>query len=116
MKVFTFPYGGSFGGGDTWGNTIDIELTNKDAARLEASARQEARYDLDEDPEISDIHDLVYKKAYNQEIRNIPHFILDERRRDYYHGNTRISYHKLAVEYLDDSTFRVRYPEELQGL
>ena len=116
MKVYTFPYGGSFGSGDSWGNTIKIELTNKAAARLEASARKEPRYDLDEDTEINDIYDLVYKKAYNQEIRNIPVFILDERRRDDYHGNKRISNHKLAVEYLEDSSFTVSYPEELQGL
>ncbi len=116
MKKYTFPYGGSFGSGDSWDNEIDVELTNKNAARLEQSARKKSRWHLDEDPEISDIYDLVYKKAYNQELRNIPDFILDELRRDNYRGSTKVSNRKLAKEYLEDSTFSVSYPEELQDL
>ncbi len=116
MKTYTFPYGGSFGKGDSWDNTIDVELTNKDAARLEESARKESRWRLDEDPEIDDIYDKVYKAAYRQEIKNIPDFILDELRRDYYNGSKRVSNLKLAKEYLEDTSFHVSYPEELQEL
>ena len=116
MKTYTFPYGGSFGKGDSWDNEIDVELTNKDAARLEESARKESRWRLDEDPEIDDIYDKVYKAAYKQEIRNIPSFILEELRRDYYHGSTRVSNLKLAKEYLEDTTFHVSYPKVLRDL
>ncbi len=116
MKTYTFPYGGSFGNGDSWDNTIDVELTNKDAARLEESAHKEPRWRLDEDPEIDDIYDKVYKAAYKQEIKNIPDFILDELRRDYDKGSKRVSNLKLAKEYLEDTSIHVSYPEKLQEL
>ena len=116
MRKYTFPYGGSFGKGDSWENTVDVELTNKGAARLEDSARKGSRRRLDEDPEIADIHDKVYKAAYNHELRCIPDFILDEIRRDEYDDDERISNRKIAKQYLEDSTFSVSYPEELQNL
>ena len=55
MKTYAFPYGGSFGKGDSWDNEIDVEMTNKEAAHLEESARKESCWRLDEDPEINDI-------------------------------------------------------------
>lgn len=113
MKIYVFPYGGSFGGGDSWDNTIEFGLTNKEADRLEESARGKARWEFGGDPTVSDIYVKVYKAAYNQEIRNVPIFILDELRRDKYHGSQRISNRKLAKEYLEDTSLSVFFPDEL---
>ena len=56
MKTYSFLAGGSAGKGDTWSYDFDYELTDEEAERLEASARKEPRWRLEEDPEISDIY------------------------------------------------------------
>ena len=50
MKTYKFPYGGA-----DWDSFVEFELTEEEAARLEASAKAEPRWHLDEDEAISDI-------------------------------------------------------------
>ena len=116
MKTYIFPYGGSFGNGDSWENEVNVVLSNKDAERLEQSAKKESRRRLEEDPDIWDIEDKVEKAARKQEINNIPEDILDSVRYRYFNDDQRLSYKTLAKRYLEDSSFHVSYPEELQGL
>ena len=70
MKTYSFLAGGSAGKGDTWDYDFDFDLTDEEGARLEASARKESRWHLDEDPEISDIYEKVYEAAFDNEIDN----------------------------------------------
>ena len=41
MKTYAFFVGGCAGKGDTWSYDMDVELTDEEAERLEASARKE---------------------------------------------------------------------------
>ena len=126
MKTYLFPYGGSFGGGDSWEGANEVELTDEEAERLEASARKESRYELDEDPEISDIHDKVYAYLYNHDLEELlnDEYRIRELREDYEDENgsdsdndgEKITNRQLAEEYLDNTSFSVYYPEELQEL
>lgn len=119
MKIYTFPYGGSFGPGDSWDGFNEVELTDKEAERLEASAAKESRWRLDEDPEIGDIYNKVYRVLYMNEIAMImdDEYRMREIREDYEseYGKRRISDKTLAEKYMDNSTFNVNYPEELQS-
>ncbi len=97
----------------------EVELTDEEATRLEASARKEPRWHLDEDPEISDIYDKVYAFLYNHDIETLMHdkYWIEERRSDRaYEGKDPISDREMAEEYLENTSFHVCYPEELQDL
>lgn len=121
MKTYTFPYGGSFGKLDSWDGANEVELTDEEAARLEASARKEPRWRLDEDPEINDIYEKVYEFLYNHDIEEVmkDEDLLEELREDYEsedEDEEPLSDRELAEEYMDNTTFNVCYPEELQNL
>ncbi len=119
MKIYTFPYGGSFGKGDSWDSENEVELTDEEAVRLEASARKEPRWHLDEDPEISDIYDKVYEYLFNHDIETLMNdeYWIEEHRSDReYEGLEPISDRELAEEYMEETSFHVCYPEELQDL
>ena len=119
MKMYSFPYGGSFGKGDSWDGENEVELTDEEAARLEASARKEPRWHLDEDPEIDDIYEKVYAFLYNHDIETLMNdkYWIEERRSDReYEGKEPISDREMAEEYMDETSFNVCYPEELQEL
>lgn len=49
MKTYTFPYGSG-----EWDGTIDVELTDEEAALLEEAMKAE-NFHLDEDPAMSKI-------------------------------------------------------------
>ena len=68
MKTYTFPYCGR-NGLEAWDSEIDIELTDEEAERLEASARKEDRWQLGEDPEIADICEKVEKLIFEENKR-----------------------------------------------
>ena len=119
MKRYTFPYGGSFGKGDSWDGENEVELTDEEAVRLEASARKEPRWHLDEDPEIDDIYEKVYAFLYNHDIETLMNdkYWIEERRSDReYEGKEPISDREMVEEYMDETSFNVCYPEELQDL
>ena len=118
MKIYTFPYGGSFGKGDSWDGANEVELTDEEAARLESSARKEPRWHLDEDPEIRDIYDKVYEYLYNHDIEGImtDEDLMEDLRDEHEDDEEPLSDWELAEEYMDNTTFHVCYPEELQNL
>ena len=119
MKRYEFPYGGSFGKGDSWDGVNEVELTDEEAARLEASARRAPRWHLDEDSEISDINDKVYKFLYNHDIETLmnDHGWIEERRSDREcDGERPVSDRELVEEYMEGTSFHVCYPVELQDL
>lgn len=118
MKTYLFPYGGSFGKGDSWDGANEVELTDEEAVRLEASAHKEPRWHLDEDPEISDIYDKVYEYLYNHDIEGImtDEDLMEDLRDEHEEDEEPLSDRELAEEYMDNTTFHVCYPEELQDL
>ncbi len=135
MKTYSFFAGGSAGKGDTWSYDFDFELTDEEAARLEASARKEPRWHLDEDPEISDIYDKVYAAAYENELNNVDSDFIEELRDDYLSDDDNyeepeyceelgcwikrakpFTDRDFAVEYFDRLTFSICYPRDLQNL
>ena len=69
MKTYAFFVGGCAGKGDTWDYDLEVELTDEEAERLEASARKGSRWHLNEDPEISDIYDKVYDRQRKTDWR-----------------------------------------------
>ena len=135
MKTYAFFVGGSAGKGDTWSYDLDVELTDEEAERLEASARKEPRWRLEEDPEIEDIYDKVYEAMMENEIKNVPDDLLGEEIDDFLSDNDNwedpeyseeegcwikktipMTERELAIRYLDNLTFNVCYPRDLQDL
>ncbi len=135
MKTYAFFAGGSAGKSDTWSYDFDFELTDEEATRLEASARKEPRWRLDEDPEISDIYEKVYAAVYENEIKNVERDIILDIRNEYLSDDENyedpeycneldcwikrakpISDRALAEEYFDRFTFHVNYLLNLQDL
>lgn len=121
MKKYTFPYGGSFGPGDSWDGEVEVELTNRDASRLEESARKEPRWRLDDDPEVYDIYCKVEKKAIRNDILSITSddSFMEQLRSDYEdrHDDERIPADStIARKWLEESTLHINYPKELQDL
>ena len=60
MKTYTFPYGSG-----EWDGTIDVDLTDDQAARLDASMEQEG-FHLDEDPALEDIWQKVHDQIIEE--------------------------------------------------
>ncbi len=120
MKTYTFPTGGSFGKGDSWEGEFTFSLSDRDAKRLEASARKESREWLDEDPEIADIEEKVRKAAYRENIRVLMEdkdFVQEQR--EWYEDETEKKGHAdstIIKWYMEGTSFGVMYPEELQNL
>ena len=116
MRQFTFPYYVSFGNGDSVDCEIDVKLTNKDALRLEQSARAESRFRLYEDVELKDIYDKVFSAVIRQEIRNLKSMpemveeILEE-----YQDDEEISKDEALKMYMDELDIGINYPNELQS-
>lgn len=120
MKTYVFPYGGSTGPGDTWDSSIEFELTEEEAKRLEASARAEPRWHLDEDETISDICQKIEQFVFeeNKQIMRKDGRLKEARETwKYLHddadGETP-SDDELVSEEM--GTWHVCYPEELEYL
>lgn len=119
MKTFEFPYGGSFGKGDTWDSIFEFSLSDADATRLEESARKEPRWRLDEDESIHDIYEMVFRAAYENNIQSLlsDKYMLEELRDDYSNDADEEPTDRMLVEqYMEGTTFHICYPEELQNL
>lgn len=119
MKEYTFPYYVSFGKNDSVNCEIDIELSDEDADRLEKSAHEEPRFRLDEDDKIGDIYDMVYQTIIDQEKDSLlddPSPVEDTLSWDEdYDPDVGVT-EKDIDAYLDELSFGVNYPEELQEL
>jgi hypothetical protein len=123
MKTYTFPVCGSFGKGDSWDGEFDFVLSDRDAKRLEESARKENRsmweY-LDEDPEIADIEEKVRKAAKRNDYQNLlkdKYFVKEQR--EWYEEETGKKNHAdstIVKWYMDGTSYSVMYPKELWNL
>ena len=111
MKTYIIPFGGSLGKHESWDGEIVISISDRDAARMEASARRGDRFRLDEDTRISDVHDRIRKKVY----REYKLSILDD---SWFKELQEDNPEKAADEILDEEMgfWHVCYPEELQHL
>lgn len=135
MKTYAFFVGGNAGKGDTWDYDLDVELTDEEAERLEASARKEPRWHLNEDPEISDIYHKVHAAMMENEISNVPDDLLDEEIDDFLSDDDNwedpeydeeqgcwikktipMTKREMAIRYLDRFSFSCCYPHELLDL
>ncbi len=61
MKMYTFPYGTG-----EWDGTIEVGLTNKEAALLDASMVKHLYFHMDEDPTLNDIDTKIRRKIFNE--------------------------------------------------
>lgn len=120
MKSYVFPTGGSFGGGDSWEGEFTFALSDKDAKRLEASAKEEPRGWLDEDPEIADIEEKVRRAAYMANVKELmkdKEFVREQRGNyEKETGQKGATDLEIIRWYMEGSSFGVMYPEELQEL
>ena len=114
MKKYTFPYGGTIGKCESWDSEIDVELTDEEAARLEASARSGEFMDMYDDDSISDIYEKVKGIAFAENKRILEACgRLDELREDYDEEDAP-SDDELVDEEM--GMWHVGYPVELQRL
>ena len=114
MKTYTFPYYYSFGKGDSVDCELDIELTDEQAARLEASAKEEYRFRLYEDDKIKDICDEVCSiilEHDKQIIREDPFTVAD-----YFDVPEGDVTEELIEQYFEKISMGVNYPEKLQDV
>ena len=113
MKTYVFPYGGTLGKCEGWDSEIEFELTDEEAARLEASARKEPRWHLDEDESLDDIRQKIEEYIFEENKRMM---IEDGRIEELqeFEENEDMTIDELVDEEM--GTWHVSYPEELQGL
>ena len=69
MKMYTFPVWVKFGSGDYGNTSVEVSLTDEEAARLEAACADESLYygsDGFWSRDLLDIYNKVYNEAYDQ--------------------------------------------------
>ena len=113
MGWYEFPYGGSGGKGDTWEGTIDVELSDEDYARVEASIKGGCS-DMGDDPEIADIYEAIYEKIIDVTLeseRDID--MIDEYREDYDCDEDTTDREVIEI-FLDEQGCSINYPYEFQ--
>lgn len=119
MKSFLFPYYISFGKLDNVDCSIEYSLSEKNAKRLEKSAREGGRFHLNEDPDIDDIFDKVISAIIKQEKQELtldPSLVIDALSwTDDFDPEAGIT-EKQIDEYLNDLDIGINYPKELQLL
>ena len=113
MKTYTFPYGGTIGKLESWDSEIDVELTDEEAARLEASAHKESRWHLDEDEEISDICEKVESLIFEENKRMM---IEDGRIEEVREFEEDEDLSDDEIVEMEMGSWHAFYPEELQEL
>lgn len=122
MKTYKFPTQGSFGQGDAWDGEFTFALSDRQAKRLEESARKESRYmcSMEDDPEIADIYEKVLKAAIKEDFKNLLNdkdFVREQR--EWYEDETGSKGHADSTVvrwYLSETSYDVMYPKELQLL
>lgn len=105
--------GGTLGKCESWDGTVDYELTDEEAMRLETAARKEPLLDFSDNEAIADIYEKVRTCAFEQNKKAMGSFIIEELRRDNdYYAN--LSDDQIVEEEMGQ--WSVDYPEELQCL
>ena len=102
MKDYVFPYSARLGKLDFVDSEIAVSISNKDANRLESSAREGGKYDLLDEPELYCVFEKVYSAIMKREAAVL--------REDNELSRTEIE------EYLDELSIKICFPKELQML
>lgn len=113
MKTYAFPYGGTIGKLETWDSEMDVDLTDEEAARLEASAHKEPRSYLNEDEEISDICEKVVSIIFEENKRMM---IEDGRIEEVREFEEDEDLSDDEIVDMEMGSWHAFYPEELQDL
>lgn len=119
MKTIKFPYFVSFGKLDSVSCEIELSISDKDAKRLEKSAKEGGKFRLNEDEDLSDLYDKVYQKiilkekdALLSDPSQVKDFLSWE---DGYSEDLPITEEQIDY-YLDSLAIGINYPEDLQLL
>lgn len=119
MKIYTFPYYISFGKNDGVDCTIDCEINDKQAKRLERSAKEKACFRLDEEDDLHDVYNRVLQAILRHETEllvNDPSIVQDALSwRDDYDESAPVSIEQIR-EYVDELIIGINFPAELQML
>ena len=111
--TYEFPISGSGGKGDTWEGIIDVELSEKEYARVVESSKKGFWHMCDDD-EISDIYDKIYAQVVDATIENEQDMI-DEYREDYELPED-ASDREVIESFLDCQDCRISYPSDIDPL
>lgn len=119
MKAYIFPYYISFGKLDSVSSEIELSVSDKDAKRLERSAKEGGRFKLNEDDALSDLYDRVYKAIILSEKEALvsdPTPIQDALSwKEDFNEDLPISDAQIDY-YLSELVIGINYPEKLQLL
>lgn len=102
MKEYVFPYSACFGKLDSVDSEVEVSISNKDASKLEKSAKEGGKYNLLEEPELRHVFDKVYSAVLKRETS-----VLEEE------GDLS---RKEIEDNLDAIDFKIYYPKGLQLL
>ena len=110
MKTYEFPYGGA-----EWDAVIDVDLTDEEAERLEASAHAEPRWHLNEDDAIHDICQKIVQIIYDENKRIMIEDGRLEELKEFYEDEEEIPSDDELIEE-EMGIWHVCYPKALQRL
>ena len=113
MSYYEFPYSGSGGKGDTWEGTIDVELSDEDYARVEASIKGGC-FRMCDDPEIEDIYDAIYEKVIDVTLEIEKDIDMIEEHRETYGLDEDATEREVIETYLDEQGCSISYPYDFQ--
>ena len=128
MKTFVFPFYISLGKLDSVSCEIEFELSDKDARRLEQSAKEGGRFRLNEDEDIEDIYYRVYDAIIDSEREGLkanPTIFQDtlngddddsDDQDDLGDQDDQDELDEQIDSYLEDLNIGINYPEDLQYL
>ncbi len=113
MDTYEFPYSGSGGKGDTWEGIIDVELSDEDYARVEASIKK-GHFRMCEDDEIDDIYQRIYDMIIDVTLEiERDNDMIDEYREDYDCDEDATDRDVIEL-FLDEQGCSISYPYDLQ--
>lgn len=119
MKTIAFPYYISFGKLDSVSCEIELSISDKDAKRLERSAKEGGRFRLNEDEDLSDLYERVYKEIILFEKDSLladPSTVEDYLSWEPDYDEKKPVTEEQIDHYLDELVIGINYPEELQLL
>lgn len=119
MRSYVFPYAISFGKNDSVDAEIRCEVTEKQAIRLERSAKEGGKFRLSEDECIQDIYDRVYFAILSEEKKILSAYPTPVRDALSWNEDYDLAQGITEVQidaYLAELDIHINYPAELQML
>lgn len=118
MKTITFPYYISFGKLDSISCEIELSISDKDAKRLERSAKEGGRFRLNEDEDLSDLYEKINQEiilAEKEALLSDPSPVKDFLSWEEDYDDSWIIEEQID-HYLEELVIGINYPVELQLL